>query len=300
MDDVIRFRIGAFQCSLFRDLTYQYLVKDFFTNADASELSKSLKKFQGDVETVHSPFVAVLLEAGDRKILIDTGVGFMEEPLTFRGNSFNFRGNLHHLFEQQNVDRSSITDVIISHFHPDHIGGNFSENGIINFPNARFHIHEDEWNFWHSSGADGQPPVFGFFIEKNITSLKDHHLNLYKGDFVQLLPGITAVKAKGHTPGQVALLITSEEENLLYISDAFLHPLHLERPDWETNFDYDRQTAKKTRIKLLDLAYRDNLLVQAFHFDFPGMGRIIKPGVNWKWEPIKINKEHENLRARAF
>lgn len=173
--------------------------------------------------------------------------------------------------------------MIITHFHPDHIGGIFSEKGNLNFPNARFHMHEEEWSYWHSSQSGNQPEMFKYFNEKNISSLKNLNLHLFNGDFVSLLPGITAVKTDGHTPGQIALNIHSDHEHLLYISDAFLHPLHIEQLDWQTNYDLDHQKAKNSRIKLLELAHKENMLVNAFHFDFPGLGRIDKFENNWIW-----------------
>ena len=91
------------------------------------------------------------------------------------------------------------------------------------------------------------------------------------------------MKAEGHTPGQIALIVHSGNEHLLYISDAFLHPLHIGRTDWRTNYDLSHEQAKQSRIKLLELAYKDNMLVNAFHFDFPGLGRIDKFKSNWIW-----------------
>jgi glyoxylase-like metal-dependent hydrolase (beta-lactamase superfamily II) len=174
--------------------------------------------------------------------------------------------------------------VVITHFHPDHIGGIFSEEAQLNFPNERFHMHEEEWNYWHSSQSDNQPAQFKYFIEKHITKLKEFNLHLIKGDFAGLLPGITAVRTDGHTPGQIALDIHSDDEHLLYISDAFLHPLHIEHLDWQTNYDWNHEKAKRSRIKLLELAYKDNMLVNAFHFNFPGLGRIDKFENNWTWK----------------
>lgn len=203
--------------------------------------------------------------------------------MVFRGESYPFKGRLHQLLLQENIKKEDITDVIITHFHPDHIGGIYNSAGNLNFPNAQFHIHEDEWNFWHSSQSDNQPALFKHFVETNITLLKNLNLHLFKGDFTELLPGITAVKTEGHTPGQIALIIQSDKEHLLYISDAFLHPLHIERLDWQTNYDWDHQKAKLSRIKLLELAYKENMLVNAFHFNFPGLGRIDKQENNWRW-----------------
>jgi len=282
-DDVVKIKIGKLECTVFRDYMFKYQAKDFFINANEEDLNPSLNKYQVTADNIPSPFIAVLIQQGDKKILIDTGVGFSEKPVIVRGNSILFKGRLHQLLEQENIKKEDITDVIITHFHPDHIGGIFSDDEKLNFPNARFHMHEDEWSYWHSSQSDNQPGQFKYFIEKNITKLKGLNLQLIKSDSVDLLPGITAVKADGHTPGQIALIIHSEKEHLLYISDAFLHPLHIERLEWQTNYDLDHEKAKQSRVKLLELAYKEDMLVNAFHFDFPGLGRIDKHNNNWIW-----------------
>jgi glyoxylase-like metal-dependent hydrolase (beta-lactamase superfamily II) len=86
--------------------------------------------------------------------------------------------------------------------------------------------------------------MFGYFIEKNISGLKNQNIELIKGEEQQILPGIRAIQTPGHTPGQLALTIASEKDKLLFISDAFLHPLHIEHIDWQTNYDLDHELAK--------------------------------------------------------
>lgn len=282
-DDVFKINIGDFKCTLFRDTMYKYMAKDFFINADQEDVYQSIAKYKATPENIPSPFIPIFLNQGDKKILIDTGIGFTKNPVNIRGNEMMFDGKLHQLLTQEKIKKEEVTDIIITHLHPDHIGGIYSEEGKLNFPIARFHIHEDEWNYWHSAQSDDQPPSFKYFVERNITKLKEGNLNLIRGDFVEILPGITAVKADGHTPGQIAVVIQSEKEHVLYISDAFLHPLHIEKVDWQTNYDLDLIKAKQCRIKLLDLAYQNNMLINAFHFDFPGLGRVDKRNNNWKW-----------------
>ena len=286
-DNIVKMNIGKLSCTILRDFMFKYLAKDFFINTSEKELNQLLNKYHITQDNIPSPFIGLLLQHDDKKILIDTGIGFLEKPLIFRGNSYVFEGRLQQLLWQENIKKEDITDVLITHFHPDHVGGIFTEDGKLNFPNAQFHIHEDEWSYWHSSQSDNQPDLFKYFIKKNISPLKNFNLNLVKGDFVDLLPGVTAVKADGHTPGQMALIIHSENEYLLYISDAFLHPLHIEKLDWQTNYDLDHVKAKQSRIKLLELAHKDNMLVNAFHFDFPGLGRIDKFETNWVWNYSK-------------
>ena len=149
-------------------------------------------------------------------------------------------------------------------------------------------MHEEEWRYWHSSRSEAQPAQFKTYIHNNITKLKDGNLNLIKGDFVNISDGVTIVKCDGHTPGQISVIIHSGKEKLLYISDAFLHPLHIEKIDWETNYDLDHEIAKASRIKLLELASKEDMLVNAFHFDFPGLGRIDKLKGKWIWNSVNV------------
>jgi glyoxylase-like metal-dependent hydrolase (beta-lactamase superfamily II) len=284
MNETFHISIGEIQCTIFRDMMYNYGAKDFFSNADPNELEVSLRRFNNATDEIASPFIAVLLQHADKKILIDTGTGYYEKSLEFRGKSSLIKGRLLALLQQEKINVLDVTDVVITHFHPDHIGGLFNEKGAINFPNAQIHIHHDEWTYWHSSKSGNQPALFHYFIEKNITPLKHHNVNLFRGDLVDLLPGITAIKAGGHTPGQIALMIHSRNEHLLYVSDAFLHPLHIERLDWRTNYDSDDVNARQSRINLLELAHKNNALISAFHFDFPGLGRVERSEKGWAWE----------------
>ena len=145
-------------------------------------------------------------------------------------------------------------------------------------------MHEKEWDYWHSSKSDQQIPLFKFFIKNNVTPLADQNLNLIKKDHQEIIPGIQAVEAPGHTPGQIGLVINAGgAQQLLYISDTFLHPLHIEQLDWQTNYDLDHKKARKSRVKMLKLAHKEHMLVNAFHFDFPGLGHVDKLKNNWTW-----------------
>ena len=193
------------------------------------------------------------------------------------------KGRLQQLLTSEKIKKEDITDVVITHFHPDHIGGVFNQEKQLIFPNATYHVHREEWDFWHSSRSDAQSAFFKFFVADQITPLKDGNLNIFSGELKEILTGVTAVLAPGHTPGHFALHLNFENEQLLYASDAFIHPLHIERLGWQTKYDMDHELAKKSREKLLELAYRENMLIHAFHFDFPGLGRLDKVGKNWKW-----------------
>jgi glyoxylase-like metal-dependent hydrolase (beta-lactamase superfamily II) len=282
--EIARTKIGKFNCTIFRDYMYKYLAKDFFINANAEELTQILNQNQINPDNISSPFTPILIQQDNKKILIDTGIGFSDKPAASINDTVIFHGRLLQLFQEENIKRDDITDIIITHFHPDHIGGIFADDGKLNFPNAKFHIHEDEWNYWHSSQSDNQPAMFKHFVEKNITNLKDRDLDLIKGDFIEVLQGMTVVKAGGHTPGHMAVIIHSENEHLLYLSDTFLHPLHIQKLDWQTSYDMDHEKAKQSRVKILELANKENMIVSAYHFNFPGLGRIDRHENNWTWK----------------
>jgi len=103
----------------------------------------------------------------------------------------------------------------------------------------------------------------------------------------EIVPGIRAVAAPGHTPGHMALAISSGGEQLLVIADAVLHPIHLEQPEWYAVVDFIPEQAVATRRRLLNRAAAEKALVLAFHFPFPGLGHVVQKGEGWQWRPIE-------------
>jgi glyoxylase-like metal-dependent hydrolase (beta-lactamase superfamily II) len=101
-----------------------------------------------------------------------------------------------------------------------------------------------------------------------------------------IVPGVRAIPAPGHTHGHLALLISSEGQHLLNMGDAAVHPLHLERPDWENGFDLAPGQAAATRRLLLERAVAGNMHLMAFHFPFPSVGRVaVRHEGGWEWTP---------------
>jgi glyoxylase-like metal-dependent hydrolase (beta-lactamase superfamily II) len=85
----------------------------------------------------------------------------------------------------------------------------------------------------------------------------------------------------------MALEISSEGEQLLCFSDAALHPIHLEQPEWYAVVDFAPAQAVSTRRRLLNRAAAQKAMVLAFHFPFPGLGRVVQKGEGWQWQPIE-------------
>ena len=119
---------------------------------------------------------------------------------------------------------------------------------------------------------------------KNLPPIKNR-LNLIDHE-IEILPGIHVISAPGHTPGHIALGISSGVDNLLCASDTVLSPIHLEKPDWRPVFDFEPEQAAITKRKIFDQAADKKSMVFAFHFPFPSLGHVIKKGNGWQWNPI--------------
>ncbi|MFB0503979.1 MAG: hypothetical protein ACETWE_09115 [Candidatus Bathyarchaeia archaeon] len=102
----------------------------------------------------------------------------------------------------------------------------------------------------------------------------------------EIVLGVRAVEAAGHTPGHMAVAIASEGEELLYISDTVIHPIHLQRPDWYSAVVIDPVRAVATRRRISERAVAEKTMVCASHFPFPSLGYVVKEGEGWRWEAL--------------
>jgi glyoxylase-like metal-dependent hydrolase (beta-lactamase superfamily II) len=104
----------------------------------------------------------------------------------------------------------------------------------------------------------------------------------------EIVPGMMAIAAFGHSPGQMALEISSNGETLLFVADAVVLPLHLEYPDAIGVTDHVRSEVAPTRIRLLEKAAREKSLVSASHLSFPGLGHAVTKRDGWEWKALPL------------
>jgi len=151
---------------------------------------------------------------------------------------------------------------------------------------------KDEWEFWTSEPDLSQleveeelKQIMLMLARKNLPPIQGQ-LDLIDRE-TEILPGIQAIAAPGHTPGHMALAISSGSEQLLYISDAVVYPIHLEQPDWYPAVDFMPEQAMATRRRLLDRVAAEKILMIACHFPFPGLDHVLQKEERGQWQPIE-------------
>ncbi len=222
------------------------------------------------------PNCAFLVRGQGRNVLVDTGAGGKIPP--FAGNGFVIE-SLHKV----GLAPSDIDDVLMTHLHPDHVGGLVTDTGHRRFPNARLHISGAEWEYWHDDSQRAQAPDFVqavFDGARSATAPYEARLQLFSSQRQALLPGISAIPLPGHTPGHTGYLVESAHGDKVLIWGDIVHSEFLEspHPDWSMTFDVDPAQAVMTRQGTMSWAAEEQFLVAGMHLASTAMGRVAVSG----------------------
>jgi glyoxylase-like metal-dependent hydrolase (beta-lactamase superfamily II) len=224
-----------------------------------------------------------------RTVLIDTGIGQAPGPT---GAPIATAGKLIENLAAAGVDPEEIDTVLISHLHPDHVGGAFAPDGRPVFPNATFQIGSAEVDFWSGEAPDLSgimaPPQFAqasIAVAKRFLGLVEPQAEQFAFG-AEILPAITSVAVPGHSEGQSAFLIESGDDALFYTADAVGNSvISIERPEWRFFGDADSATAIATRKRLIGELRDERRRFFTPHFPWPNLGRIGTVGEQAVWMP---------------
>jgi glyoxylase-like metal-dependent hydrolase (beta-lactamase superfamily II) len=220
---------------------------------------------------------ALIIEAGDRRIMVDTCLGNDKE----RGiPGWNMRhGPFLEDISAAGYPRESIDTVLCTHLHVDHVGWNtmwVDEKWVPTFPNARYLFGRTEWDHWsqeQNSQARGEDIIGDSvqpIVDANLADLVDSNHKVTDEIWLEPTPG--------HTPGHISVRISSQGEDALITGDFMHHPCQMARPNWRSSADYDGEWAENTRNDLLEQYADQPVLVIGTHFATPTAGHILRDG----------------------
>ncbi len=283
---VYRFKFGGFEIANVLDskVIRDQLHPSFGRNQPVDAAQDLAHANHIETNRFEHPFIPTIVNTGERLVLFDTGNGALgREREQLRGRMPD--GRLVSRLAEAGYTAEDIDVVVITHGHPDHIGG-LVEGGKPVFPNARYVFGATEFDFWRRGEHVREARKFNRDLFMEICEpLADRSTFIKPGD--EVVPGIRSVDAAGHSIGMMAYHIESDGKRLLIWADSCIHyVMSIQRPDWHVDVDDDKDQAVATRKRILDMAATDRLLVAGFHMPFPGLGHVNKSAGGYRWIPV--------------
>jgi len=223
----------------------------------------------------------VLVRSGNERILIDAGSGPNFQPTA---------GKLQENLEAAGVAADSITKVVFTHGHADHLWGVIDDfDDGERFPNASYVIGAAEWDFWtHPDTASRVPEALkGMALGSNriLKAIEKKVERRNGGD--RVAPGLSYLATPGHTPGHMAVLIEDSGERLVVGGDVLTNSaISFARPEWRIGADFDRDEGIATRKRLLAQLATDRIPLIGFHIAWPGLGVVEREGPAYRFTPL--------------
>jgi glyoxylase-like metal-dependent hydrolase (beta-lactamase superfamily II) len=229
------------------------------------------------------PLNVVVVRSGGRTILIDAGLGADPDLHLPRA------GRLAQRLDAAGIDLASVTDVVLTHMHMDHIGGLLVDGMRDRLrPDLRVHLAAAEVKFWASPDFSRTSMPQGFpdalrRAAKRFLNAYASQLRPFEAEY-DVAPGVVVRRTGGHTPGHSVVRLASGGDRLTFAGDAVFQ-VGFDRPEWHNGFEHDPEEAARVRISLLrELAATREPFV-ATHLSFPSVCHVAVAGDAFRCVP---------------
>lgn len=274
-----RMKLGAFEVTALSDGTVTLPVDKLLSNVKPATVEQLLARsyLKAPVETSVNGY---LINTGTKLVLIDTGAAGLFGPTL---------GKLMANLKASGYTPEQVDEIYITHMHPDHVGGLVAD-GKLAFPNATVRAHVKEGEFWLSpANLDKAPADNKGFFQGAMASLNPYvaagKLKPFDGE-TELVPGIRAIPATGHTPGHTIYAVESQGNKLVVWGDLMhVAAVQFVQPSVTIAFDSDPKAAAPARIKNYSDAAKKGYFVAVAHLSFPGIGQLRADGKGYDWVP---------------
>lgn len=272
MSRISQTSVGNFKVTALRDGEL-FLPSEVLMNL-SDEQSQQFKADENN-KLATSNVNAYLIQTEGKNLLIDSGCRDLFGPTC---------GFLQSALKEAGLEPNDITDIFLTHLHPDHVAGAINAKGSAVFENASFKVIDLEYNFWTSdtfTDSEVNGNDWAGLARAALNAYKDKIETISLGK--DIIPGVTSVSIPGHTPGHSGFRVDGGNETLIQMGDILHVPnLQLENPSISTVFDVDSEVALKSRKELLDMVSTDKILCTSGHMIQPKFGYIEKSGASYK------------------
>jgi glyoxylase-like metal-dependent hydrolase (beta-lactamase superfamily II) len=276
--DFYSFRHGQFGITVLTDGYIELGGEIFAPEAKPEEREAILLSLGGGRGSAHAQSNIPLIDTGTEFILVDVGAGELFQPS---------EGKLEENLLNVGVEPQEITIVVISHAHPDHLWGMIKHDGSLRFPNAKYFISREEWDFWTGDRGGSLPESLQPFVagaRRDLLAISERVTFVDDGD--EIVPGLRVLATPGHTAGHISLELEGDDPLIITVDASASEVVSMQHPEWSFGFDMDPKTAVETRRMLLDKAVSKNAKLLGFHWTYPGIGRIEQNGDSYRFHGV--------------
>jgi glyoxylase-like metal-dependent hydrolase (beta-lactamase superfamily II) len=273
-------RIGEIDVLVVSDGVLPLPTSTMSTNVEPQESAAWFKDQYLGPDAFDWPLNVLVVRSGEQTILVDAGLGGQ-----FPG--FPRAGQFPKRLEAAGIDLASVTDVVITHMHMDHIGGLLVDEVRNRLrSDVRIHVSATEVEFWAAPDFSlttmpaPVPDVLRSTAQQFITAFHDK-LRTFKEEY-EVAPGVVVRLTGGHTPGHSVVYVNSGGERLTFAGDA-LFPVAFDHPEWHNGFEHDPEESVRVRVRLMQEAAASGELLVATHLPFPSIGRVAVDGDAFRW-----------------